>query len=561
MPKLNDKIINYHASFVIDHQDSKITFYAILEILKKWLKEKEYKFDKFGMRDVYNAFSQFDQPFSTSFGKNTKKRYLKIQTSDSEGKKLWGFEYSHPQFNERKSMLLRYWYVEVYITSFKNTNDVAVYVCVSYSWNRTKMLEERDAQPPQPTVPGFMTNLVRTFDLHMEGCPFSFSLKPYVVNTKEEVEPFIDLLKDEERKTFILLSTYSPTYSAAEEFLKKMAGKVLGKALFFHIDPTKDAFKCLKKQNVIERLTSNTIYIISEMRKGRLGVQWISSPPGPTSAYFDGITERLQEFFYRNQIVLADGAITSFSAISSANLFERFQKERKAKLSAQDAKEAADDNAHEAEILFEEIYGRKEILEKENVALKDENKNLRNKRAHDQCEYERKIAELKLQIDNIEFRLLDALHNAAQRKKLRDKVECLKEILSSRLVFTDKALASLSKCKSENEGELIEGLIALYHILWPIHIQGAIGQRIEDVFKTTKFEYSPNENKGTMANPGYRKDRTVTHDGKDYECENHLKFGKDGRIYFMFSEELNKIVLCVLGPHLDTVGTKRKSLN
>lgn len=561
MPKLNDKNINYHASFVIDHQDSKQTFHAILEILKKWLKEKERSFKNPKMKDVYGVFSTFDQSQSATFGSRTETRHLKIQSAENKEKKLWGFEYSHPQFNNRKSMLIRYWYVEVYITSFKNTNNVAVYVCVSYSWNRTKMLEEDDARLPTPTVPGFMKNLVKTFNLHIEGCPFSFSPKPYLLNTKEDVEPFIDLLRDDDRKTFILLSTYSPTYQAAEDFLKRLAEKVLGKALFFHVDPTKEAFKYLKRANVFEKLESNTIYIISEMRKGRLGIQWILSPSGPTEAYFDNTSNRLQEFFYRNQIVLADGAITSFSAISSADLFERFQKERDAKLSAQGAKEEAIGNAHAAEELFEDLYVRNENTVNENKTLKDENKDLKNRLAHEQREHKRKENELKTQVDNAESRLVTAFYNSAQCKKLRDKVECLKEILSPRHVFTDKSLSSLERCTRENEAELIEGLIALYHILWPIHIKGAIGQRIEEVFKSTKFKYAPQENQETMDVLDYRKDRTVTYNGKDYVCESHLKFGKNGRIYFKFSEELKKIVLCVLGVHLDTAGTKRKSIN
>ena len=145
------------------------------------------------------------------------------------------------------------------------------------------------------------------------------------------------------------------------------------------------------------------------------------------------------------------------------------------------------------------------------------------------------------------------------KRTLREQVEVCEPLLEDRLAFTDKALKSLDAPPSGfGFVEVMAFLVPLYTRLYPSYVS-PFGRRREDLLEGLPIDYTANEGNLTMDTGKFRRDRTVVHKGMSYVCEEHLKMSKgDARLYFTYSKKEKKIVICHIGRHLDTAGTKKR---
>ena len=145
------------------------------------------------------------------------------------------------------------------------------------------------------------------------------------------------------------------------------------------------------------------------------------------------------------------------------------------------------------------------------------------------------------------------------KRTLREQVEVCEPLLEDRLAFTDKALKSLDAPPSGfGFVEVMAFLVPLYTRLYPSYVS-PFGRRREALLEGLPIDYTANEGNLTMDTGKFRRDRTVVHKGMSYVCEEHLKMSKgDVRLYFTYSKKEKKIVICHIGRHLDTAGTKKR---
>jgi hypothetical protein len=158
--------------------------------------------------------------------------------------------------------------------------------------------------------------------------------------------------------------------------------------------------------------------------------------------------------------------------------------------------------------------------------------------------------------------LMEAGISSVSCNNILDRVTQFIPLLQDRLEFTNKAKKSLESCPRDMERYVLPALFVLYNRFWPA-LSSSEGQqgKLENLIEDVVFTYAANESSSTKTNPTLIKDRTVKYDNREFCCFRHLKLKRgDGRVYFEYDNKTKKIILCSIGQHLDTAGTRRRGL-
>ncbi len=149
-----------------------------------------------------------------------------------------------------------------------------------------------------------------------------------------------------------------------------------------------------------------------------------------------------------------------------------------------------------------------------------------------------------------------------------DSLLLASKVFDSRIIVLEEAFNSAKSHDSGSAAETWKIMHAIAKVLFPISIEGKSfeGGNLENYFKReTGFELSLHEKKATSENPTFRKQRERTYKGKTYNITPHVK-GKSGkkseplRVQYCACLEEGKMLIGYCGGHLDTAGTRRKSL-
>lgn len=77
----------------------------------------------------------------------------------------------------------------------------------------------------------------------------------------------------------------------------------------------------------------------------------------------------------------------------------------------------------------------------------------------------------------------------------------------------------------------------------------------------TGYELAISEGKQTKADPALMRLRKVVHEGKTYDIEPHIKWGNQSpkmlRVHYAFDEELQKVIIGYVGPHMRNYTSKQ----
>ncbi|MDR0622595.1 MAG: hypothetical protein LBJ61_12090 [Deltaproteobacteria bacterium] len=151
---------------------------------------------------------------------------------------------------------------------------------------------------------------------------------------------------------------------------------------------------------------------------------------------------------------------------------------------------------------------------------------------------------------------------------LYDVVKAGKQYYSARLVFHDRvnqSIAAFSQAESEKKYRIIPEAVRMVKALSDtmFKLKFIDGNFSEDNFTNlTGIPFSMTERKTTKREKEIEKSRTCRYKGQDVIFYPHLKASFQGvefRIHFQFLESERKILICHIGGHLPTAGTRQKS--
>jgi hypothetical protein len=491
-------------------------------------------------------------------------------------------EYVHMEKSKTTNMMVRLWHTEVYMTSFFNgecgsenngsSDKLVIFIKVSYSWNKNKFLEEDDAIEPKPTAPSFIYDLL-PLNPHQDGLTYSFKKTVGLVESEAAGENLWKLINASQRKIHILVIVMQvyPSEKNKLTFLKKLGSRIVGKSVAFLVCPTSPAYKILRGLGF--DMKQSTVYICPPLIREETRPQYVKIPESYTPEALDALNERLCQFFYRNYFYVEDDAIISLEEIR-IELLKQYRKQMvEAHLKERD--KFVEDSTKD----YDALKSKYESLRKEQDDTITEwaNEEQRRKNVEDElrskkrdlCDlHQKRDAELlmwqkeRLRLSASKEELMEAGISSVSCNNILDRVTQFIPLLQDRLEFTNKAKKSLESCPRDMERYVLPALFVLYNRFWPA-LSSSEGQqgKLENLIEDVVFTYAANESSSTKTNPTLIKDRTVKYDNREFCCFRHLKLKRgDGRVYFEYDNKTKKIILCSIGQHLDTAGTRRRGL-
>jgi hypothetical protein len=169
------------------------------------------------------------------------------------------------------------------------------------------------------------------------------------------------------------------------------------------------------------------------------------------------------------------------------------------------------------------------------------------------------------------YALKNDLENSSEwiyPETLTDVVRAGKKYYGSKLIFHERvyqSISAFSAAQSEKKYRLIsEAVKMIKHLATTMHkLKFEDNNLSEDAFtNTTGIRFSMTERKITKNEKQIEKSRTLKYNGETITFYPHLKStvqGTELRVHFQFLENEKKILICHLGDHLPTAGTRQKS--
>ena len=562
---------HYQTSFVFDSGKATELFQTILRKIWQWISRKEKKVrtedgrivkhiptSKRGMEIFLtdDAFKDFSQGrFSTKIG--CKGSIIKTLSCDLDDRTLWGMEYTETQNSLD-------WLTEIGMTVFKEDKTerrgVVFYIRVSYS------PKDAFSEEPDTNVPGLIRELIAPkhgegMRAHGTDSPFAFKPRPLrVAEERNAGEQFANFLFSPARRypVFVVAADQKCQTKQLQALLTNLCVKLLGKILIFWINPTSAAYLVMWGKI---RLNVNTLYLVrpSPDDRGRPEYEEYGL------VEFEDLQERLESHINRQRPIMELDAVTpSDVAWARQRDFEhkRYLAELAGKAEEVDRirqekekewaewMEGEDDLVAQKDRVIASLTHEKNKLSTENNSLRQKLFGLTKRKTENDQEGEG---------DNLS-KIVILMSSVIGKRTLKDQVTACKQLFEDRLIFADKALKALDVPPSGfGFKEVMAFLVPLYTRLYPSYVSPDIGCRREDLLNDLPIDYTANENTLTMDTEKFRRDRTVTYQGKKYVCEEHLKMAKgDARLYFAYSKEEKKIIIGHIGKHLDTAGTKKR---
>lgn len=562
---------HYQTSFILDSDRTSELFQTILKKIWQWILRKErsvctedgrviahFPLSKRGM-EVFltdDGFQNFSKGrFSAKIG--CKGSVIKTLTCDLDDRLLWGMEYGETRVTFD-------WLTEIGMTVFKEGNakrrGVVFYIRVSYS------PKDAFAKDPSVNVPGLIRDLIAPkrgegMKAHGTNSPFVFNPKPLrVAEEKMAGRQFADFLFSPSRRypVFVVAADRKSQTKQLQTLLTNLCSKLLGKILVFWINPASIAYQVMWGRI---HLNVNTLYLLRPSSDGG------ESPE--TEEYglvdFEELQERLECHINRQRPVMELDAVTPSDVAwarqrdlehkrylaelaGKAEEVERIRQEKENEWA--EWMKGEDDFIAQKDHTIASLTHEKNKLVTENNSLRHKLLGLTKKESESTQEEE----EYKL------GKIVTSMYSVIGKRTLKEQVRGCKYLFEDRMVLTDKALKALDDPPSGfGFKQVMEFLVPLYTRLYPSYVSPSIGCRREDLLKDLPIDYTANENTLTMDTEKFRRDRTVTYNGSEYVCEEHLKMTKgDARLYFVYSEKEKKIIICHIGKHLDTAGTKKR---
>jgi hypothetical protein len=226
---------------------------------------------------------------------------------------------------------------------------------------------------------------------------------------------------------------------------------------------------------------------------------------------------------------------------------------------------------------IEDYKGYSELLEAENADLEEKVKQYETeiddaKSNASSLENELKKVKAKFYcLENVDVQRSAGFNAFYQLSELpqtiTDALGMLGSVFSERLIIHENALDTASNFPGCNDINCVNAVWKMgYHLatdMYELLFRGKNYDLEKEFLNRTGIELGMSETKQTKKDKKLMKKRVCIHKGKEIDFAPHLK-GKrtEGflRMHFAVDEKDSKIIICYCGEHIETSGTRRKSL-
>lgn len=518
--------------------------FALQNIIYSWVYKKES--DRVIKEDKKAFITKCDWP-------NLFKTHSWIATSTyySDEGKCWALRYTECQSQNGRR---RYWYTDIGIRKNNAQNEAIFYCKISYASSEFDLSCD-ELPKPSSNTPRFIRSILSSksgLSVYSEHPSFKLLNQPAKLKLKSG-HGLATLIESEKRSyTLVIFNGETKDFiQQANVLARALAGKA--QIILLDQDPefADELRYCLKKELMVYH---GTFRVFFPIRRNKI--------PSSLHRHFRIDDENYHEQrntlvnnLLKNYTLSETDAVKNISEvsrmISRSKLLEGFKK--------------GENTEKDLEAFFEE-YTK---LEEEKSRVEQE----RDYYLEEHSELETETAELRSKLEASlynnsrmqgELQICYQSHLGKLPENLEETVKVKAELLKERIIFTEgahKSAADYSKCSSLDHAWKI-----LYHIgttLYDIKFGGQPAGDIEKRFKELSgYEYAKSEGPKTKGNSRLNQSRKIEHNGREYELWPHVKYGNEEpkliRVYFDYDDDLKKIVVGHVGPHLDNATTRKK---
>lgn len=463
-----------------------------------------------------------------------------------DGNKAWAMRYTHLDSKLGRG---RYWHTDIGI---KEEDRVATfYVRVSFAKSQYDLSLEHDI--PGITTPRFIRDILSPrsgLSIYSRDSAFGLFDRPIPIKAGygKALADWI-LSKDREYAMVVFNGIGLDLTKEAVSLARDLAGKA--QVLVMDQDPELAEEVCiyLPKDLRIPFRKFRVFYPLNPEFPRPNRHRWFDISDPEYREKRAGLINSL----LRNYVLEEFRAITNISEVGRLITFKKL-------------KESAEAAGLKNEEL-DEFYEMFEEVEKE----RDDYKNEASRWAAEYDEKDSELNELKSKLYGLEqkqslppvesFNTVTDLHKLPQT--LAEVVDIKSRMHADRLLFAEEAFTSASgyyQCEVIDKAWEILGHMA--GTLYDLKFNSGKSVDLARVFgEKTGFEYARTEGRQTKANKALCNSRKITVDGKEYEIWPHVCHGnrepKMIRIHFAFDDELKKIVIGYVGPHMTNATTRK----
>lgn len=539
---------HYQTSFKAEEKNEKFRpLSTIQNIVFGWVSDRERSlkrrsdkkdfFHKCDWRDLYKTRS--------SVATNT--AYY------GEGFKAWAMRYTH---RDRELGTKRFWHVDIGV---REENRVATfYARVSFARSQYDLSHEHPA--PAVTIPAFIRDILAAkseLRIYSQNSNFGLFPRPVPIKTGSG-KHMADWIQSTERRYPMIVFNGNNLKLSREAFW--LAGDLVGKAQVLIMDQDYDLADEVK------------LYLPHSLRIpfGYFRVFYPLNPKDPKPErhrWFDIAAPDYKEQrkglvtgLLRHFTLEEPRAVTNISEIGRMISFKRLQE-------LADSGSVNEDQVKEVFRQVKDLMGQIDELEEERDGYKAET----NQWVSEYSALEDENKQLKAKLHGLSysqngtqstgFDYISELHRLPST--LEEVVSIMARMHGDRLIIADEAFVSAGKYfRCEVVDKAWEMLMHMAGALYELKFETAESIDIARLFEErTGFEYARTEGRQTKANKALCNSRKISVDGKEYEIWPHICHGnrepKMIRIHFAFDDELKKIVIGYVGPHMPNATTRK----
>lgn len=538
---VHNSFTQYQTSFRVQSKDDRPTLSGLQNIIFGWLCEKEKD------RLLHNGRTDF---FNRCEWKKLWNTHSTVATSTFYGDtgRAWAFRYTE---QDKELGGQRYWYTDIGLV--ESGNEVIFYARVSYARGKHDLSFESEAPPS--TIPRFIRYILSgPYKIYSEKPAFGLFDRPIPVETAGKGKAIADIIRSPSRRYPIILVNGSSEalLKEADYLARALAGKCQVILMGDNRELAEELQTYLPRDLSVRHGKLRVFFRISDFNLNPHRHRFFdpSDPDYPLQR--QGIINGL----LRNHTLEEDGCLHDISEISQRITLKKLSKFR--------------DENPEKEAEVNEVYALVEQIEKD----RDEYKRQADyfAREHDAMEAELRKERAKSahftpnqkQAQGAQQRLGNLDQFSQLPKSLAELVTCFAKLFPDRLSFTDSALDEAEEYISFSDiNTAWEMLYHLHQTLYDLKFNTTGGIDFEGTFKNkSSYELAMSEGRQTKRNKELMALREITHNGKSYDITPHLKWGnrepKMLRIHFAFDEELQKIIVGYVGPHMENATSRTR---
>ena len=540
---LTNALTQYQTSFRVLSKDERPPFGGLQNIVYGWVLEKER--DRYIREDKLSFFKRCDW---NNLWDTRSSRATNFFTCNEF--KAWAFRYVELDKELASSL---FWYTDIGIK--EENNQALFYARVSYSRNEHDLNSNFEA--PQSSVPRFIRYILDgNYKTFSQGSAFGIFSRPIPVqeNGKGHGKAIADIILSNTRRYPIIVCNGGGQIldREAQALARDLAGKCQVIQFLDNPELAEEFRMYLPKELWVTHGKLRVYFGISgiNLRPHRHRFFDPSDPEYPSQR--KGIINGL----LRNHTLEEQGCIQNISEIGrliTLSKLGRFKEENPGN------KEEVDeiyDLVAEIEKERDEYKIQADYFAREHDSIEAQLRSERSKRIHfDQMQ-------ITNDIDRSQLDFISKFSNLPEA--LIDVVKCFAALHASKLVVSEAALTEAMSYKNFTEVSIAwEMFYHLTHTLHKLKFESDRALDLEKVFhEQSGYELSMSEGRQTKRNSRLMALRQIECDGKPYDITPHLKWGNSEpkmlRINFAFDEDLKKIIIGYVGPHLENATSRKK---